>query len=278
MAQFLGLMLLMIPMLLLSSSSSYQATANKFDVGGKDGWVVKPSEDYNHWAQRNRFQVNDTLNFKYKKGNDSVLVVKKEDYDLCNINNPMHKMDDGNSTFHLDKSGLFFFISGNSNNCKNGQKLVVLVMAVRHQLPPAAPPSQSPASALPDQQVHVSGFTSPAPSPSKASGSARLGGSVSMGVGLGVILFLTGFAGWTCYPSTCRHLGLYLSNNIPGTSPTVDSFKLEVDAPDEEEDGQRRRKKPRRVQVKESLDQGEIFKVLPLKIIIHVYEDEDYVL
>jgi len=54
----------MIPMLLLVGSSSsprFQAEARQFEVGGRDGWVVKPSEDYNHWAQRSRFQVNDTL-------------------------------------------------------------------------------------------------------------------------------------------------------------------------------------------------------------------------
>lgn len=33
----------------------------KFYVGGKDGWVLTPSEDYSHWSHRNRFQVNDTL-------------------------------------------------------------------------------------------------------------------------------------------------------------------------------------------------------------------------
>ncbi|QCE16528.1 THO complex subunit 5 [Vigna unguiculata] len=58
-------------------------------------------------------------------------------------------------------------------------------------------------------------------------------------------------------------------------STTVESSKLEDDAPDEEEDGQRRRKRPRRVQAKESLDQGGIFQVHPLKVIIHVYEDQD---
>lgn len=56
-ALFLGLMFLLTPLLLLSSSSQ----ALDFHVGGKDGWVLKPSDYYNHWAQRNRFQVNDTL-------------------------------------------------------------------------------------------------------------------------------------------------------------------------------------------------------------------------
>ncbi|XP_054799586.1 THO complex subunit 5A [Prosopis cineraria] len=59
-----------------------------------------------------------------------------------------------------------------------------------------------------------------------------------------------------------------------GISPTVESFKIDDDAPDEEEDGQRRRKRPRRVQVKESLDQAGVFQVHPLKVILHVYDDE----
>lgn len=54
----------------------------------------------------------------------------------------------------------------------------------------------------------------------------------------------------------------------------MDSSKLEDDAPDEEDDGQRRRKRPRRVQGKESIDQAGTFQVHPLKITIHVYDDE----
>ncbi|XP_057428518.1 THO complex subunit 5A [Lotus japonicus] len=61
-----------------------------------------------------------------------------------------------------------------------------------------------------------------------------------------------------------------------GISSGNDNSKLEDDVPDEEEDGQRRRKRPRRVQVKESPDQGGIFQVHPLKIIIHVHEDETF--
>ena len=50
---------------ILSGSQAYT-----FYVGGKDGWVLYPSENYNHWAERMRFQVSDTLgeqyNFHYK--------------------------------------------------------------------------------------------------------------------------------------------------------------------------------------------------------------------
>lgn len=36
--------------------------ARRFYVGEDEGWIVDPSnESYNHWAKRNRFQMNDTL-------------------------------------------------------------------------------------------------------------------------------------------------------------------------------------------------------------------------
>lgn len=35
--------------------------AHEFHVGGRDGWVENPSESFDQWAGRNRFQVNDTL-------------------------------------------------------------------------------------------------------------------------------------------------------------------------------------------------------------------------
>ncbi|KAK4255521.1 hypothetical protein QN277_008513 [Acacia crassicarpa] len=169
----LGLFFQMTLTLLLCFSSSQ---ALKFNVGGKDGWVVKPSEDYNHWAGRNRFQVNDTLYFKYKKGSDSVLVVNKTDYDSCNTKDAMMKMDDGDSHFTFDKSGPFFFISGNSENCKKDQKLVVVVLAVRDKTPsspPMAAPAPSPAegnpptvSPGPSEGPDV-GENAPAPSPAE---------------------------------------------------------------------------------------------------------------
>ncbi|KAL0282653.1 UNVERIFIED_CONTAM: Early nodulin-like protein 1 [Sesamum angustifolium] len=121
--------------------------AYQFLVGGRQGWVVNPSEDYNHWAERMRFQVNDTLLFKYEKGSDSVLLVNKDDYDNCNTGNPILKLDDGDSLFKLDRSGPFFFISGNKANCDQGQKLIIVVLAVRNRppLPPNAPvPSAAP--------------------------------------------------------------------------------------------------------------------------------------
>ncbi|XP_012479682.2 early nodulin-like protein 1 isoform X1 [Gossypium raimondii] len=140
--RYLASVLIVIMLSFITSSQGY-----KFYVGGRDGWVVSPSENYNHWAERNRFQVNDTLFFKYKKGSDSVLLVTREDYFSCNTKNPIQSLTEGDSLFTFDRSGPFFFITGNADNCKKGQKLIVVVMAVRHK-PQQQPPSPSPSSAV----------------------------------------------------------------------------------------------------------------------------------
>lgn len=60
----------------------------------------------------------------------------------------------------------------------------------------------------------------------------------------------------------------------PGMSANSDSSRLDDDALDEDDDGQRRRKRPKKVPVKENLEQTGFYQVHPLKIILHVYEDE----
>ncbi|KAL0001247.1 hypothetical protein SO802_015028 [Lithocarpus litseifolius] len=137
---------------LLFSCFLFSSQASKFYVGGRDGWVLHPSENYTNWAQKNRFQINDTLVFKYKKGSDSVLLVNKDDYYNCNTKNPIKKLEEGDSEYKLDKSGPSFFISGKEQNCEKGQKLIVTVLSVKHSNtshqnpPPKTPtaPTQAP--------------------------------------------------------------------------------------------------------------------------------------
>lgn len=62
--------------------------------------------------------------------------------------------------------------------------------------------------------------------------------------------------------------------NGPGISANVETSRLEDDAPDEEDDGQRRRKRPKRVPSKENLEQAGLYQAHPLKIILHIYDDE----
>ncbi|CAL9165992.1 unnamed protein product [Musa hybrid cultivar] len=142
-----------VTMALMDSAGAYV-----FYAGGRDGWVLHPSESYGDWAERNRFQVADTIVFKYKKGEDSVLEVSKQDYDACDVSKPIRKLDGGDSVFNFDRSGPFYFISGAPENCQQGQKLVVVVMAVRNCPPISSPPSPPPTSNTPPA-------SSPSPAP-----------------------------------------------------------------------------------------------------------------
>ncbi|KAK3028288.1 hypothetical protein RJ639_037465 [Escallonia herrerae] len=59
-----------------------------------------------------------------------------------------------------------------------------------------------------------------------------------------------------------------------GISTSVENSKLDDDVPDEEDDGQRRRKRPKKVPSKESLDPAGIYQSHPLKILLHIHDDE----
>ncbi|KAJ8505625.1 hypothetical protein OPV22_006511 [Ensete ventricosum] len=65
-------------------------------------------------------------------------------------------------------------------------------------------------------------------------------------------------------------------NKENGMSSNPENNRVEDDAPDEEEDVQRRRKRPRKNVVKDSVEQAGVYQLHPLKIILHIYDDEDY--
>ncbi|KAF3437308.1 hypothetical protein FNV43_RR20061 [Rhamnella rubrinervis] len=112
--------------LLLSSFNLFYVTGKEFQLD----WEVPKSRTqqvYNQWASENRFNVNDTLNFKYKK--DSVMVVSEEEYEKCHSSHPLYFSNNGDSTvFELDRPGLFFFISGVAGHCQRGQKMIIKVL------------------------------------------------------------------------------------------------------------------------------------------------------
>ncbi|KAI3702837.1 hypothetical protein L6452_28590 [Arctium lappa] len=157
-----------------------------FEVGGQDGWTLNPSENYNNWSGRLRFLINDTLHFKYDGGSDSVLVVNKGDYDGCNMNSPIMKLDGGDSLFKFDRSGPFYFVSGNKSNCDRGQKLIVVVLAVRNRSPPSPatlPPAPAVSPVIPPSPGSPSpaGVSPSSPSPAGVSPGSPSPAAVSPG-------------------------------------------------------------------------------------------------
>ncbi|XP_012838725.1 PREDICTED: THO complex subunit 5A isoform X1 [Erythranthe guttata] len=65
-----------------------------------------------------------------------------------------------------------------------------------------------------------------------------------------------------------------LANKDNVTSTNSENSKLDDDVPDEEDDGQRRRKRPKKVPSKENIDQSGIYQSHPLKVILHIDDDE----
>ncbi|KAH0915555.1 LOW QUALITY PROTEIN: hypothetical protein HID58_030001 [Brassica napus] len=141
----------------------------------------------------------------YPKGKDSVLEVSEEEYNTCNTTHPITSVSDGGSLFVLSRSGPFFFVSGNSENCLKGQKLAVNVMSTAHhsrsprQPSPSPSPSPSPtlspiawSSPAPSPGVVLSDSEAlaPAPEPAKARNSACLVGPGMVSLGLVLFVFI----------------------------------------------------------------------------------------
>ncbi|KAI3882867.1 hypothetical protein MKW92_034973 [Papaver armeniacum] len=127
---FFTLFVFLLQLLLVQSSADFEA-------GDDKGWVVPDSKNangdkYNQWASKNRFQINDTIHFKYKK--DSVLVVTDSEYEKCRSAHPIFFSNNGDTIYKLERSGLFYFISGVAGHCERGQKMIIKVL--ENETPP----------------------------------------------------------------------------------------------------------------------------------------------
>ncbi|KAI3766585.1 hypothetical protein L2E82_16649 [Cichorium intybus] len=156
--------------------------AKEFLVGDDVGWRIPASNEtelYTVWASRRRFHIGDSLRFQYK--NDSVVLTVKWLFHHCDASQPISIFTDGDTVINLERTGRYFFISGHSDRCNKGQKMMVNVMK-RHQFLPssATPPTIS-------------------PSPSQLYGS---GASSDFGpaVSVSVVSFVVAVAGlWLCF-------------------------------------------------------------------------------
>lgn len=120
-------------------------------------------------------------------------MVIKDDYYSCNIKKPIRSLTDGDSIFKFDRSGPFYFISGNADYCNKGQRLIIVVMAVRPKPQPApvpvpqspspvaAPPSSSPLHLPPSPVESPSDSPKDPSAPEPASGHSGSGGFTGLG-------------------------------------------------------------------------------------------------
>ncbi|XP_022870795.1 early nodulin-like protein 1 [Olea europaea var. sylvestris] len=120
----------------------------EFVVGCENNlWAVPSSVDeFNKWAKKTHFQIGDSLVLKYNSKTHSVLEVNEEGYKISNNANLIKSHNDRETTISLEKSCLFFFISGAEEHCQKGQRLEVMVLSEKngfgHQSTAKEPSSQ----------------------------------------------------------------------------------------------------------------------------------------
>ncbi|KAM6585626.1 hypothetical protein CsatB_012628 [Cannabis sativa] len=96
-------------------------------VGGDRGWDA--SHDIATWASGRTFRVGDQIWFAYSAAHGSVAELRsKEEYEACDLSNPIKMYTDGLDTISLEAEGLRYFASSNSEHCKKGLKLHVEVL------------------------------------------------------------------------------------------------------------------------------------------------------
>ncbi|KAK9706188.1 hypothetical protein RND81_07G109800 [Saponaria officinalis] len=176
--------------------------ASTYIVGDALNWVEPPIDTtYSIWASTHVFVKGDFLVFKFNSGIHNVAEVTKKAYKKCNTTNSttfVHAISPVN--IPLVKKGRKYFISTLNNDCQNGLKLAIDVLArLPPPPPPASPPATSPAavpstdmSAPPMSTVTPNDPTVTPPPPSQNSAPLIFGHVSLFSVFVMVILSLVG--------------------------------------------------------------------------------------
>ncbi|XP_028801262.1 umecyanin-like [Neltuma alba] len=136
--------------------------AEDFTVGGSTGWTNNPSGGasfYSNWASDLTFNVNDVLVFNFATGRHDVAILTKDNFDNCNVNNPIQLINNGPARVTLNRTGDFHFACGFPGHCNSGQKLSINVSGSSS---PTSPPSVpgAPGSSPPGETPPESSATS----------------------------------------------------------------------------------------------------------------------
>eukprot|EP00262_Sarcandra_glabra_P006888 TRINITY_DN19452_c0_g1_i1.p1 TRINITY_DN19452_c0_g1~~TRINITY_DN19452_c0_g1_i1.p1 ORF type:complete len:182 (-),score=21.32 TRINITY_DN19452_c0_g1_i1:266-811(-) len=93
-------------------------------VGDDRGW--DPSSDLQAWSSGKSFRVGDYIWFTYSAAQESITELRgREEFDSCDLSNPIRMYTDGLNKVKLDGEGTRYFTSGRPENCKAGLKLHV---------------------------------------------------------------------------------------------------------------------------------------------------------
>ncbi|CAL4936392.1 unnamed protein product [Urochloa decumbens] len=102
------------------------ASAATYVVGDDAGWDT--AVDYVAWAGGKKFEVGDTLVFRYDaQGPQDVVVVDARGYAECTAPDNAPALTSGDDHVVLGQAGQFFFICEAEGECEGGMKLAVTV-------------------------------------------------------------------------------------------------------------------------------------------------------
>ncbi|KAF6160820.1 hypothetical protein GIB67_036021 [Kingdonia uniflora] len=119
---------LIITMLSVSLGGSLVEATTHHVVGGDRGWAL--SSNIALWSSDKDFAVGDTIWFTYSASQDSITEVRsKEEFESCDLSNPIKMYTDGVDRVKLDGKGPRYFTSARPENCKNGLKLHIVVQS-----------------------------------------------------------------------------------------------------------------------------------------------------
>ncbi|WCJ26610.1 early nodulin-like protein 8 [Euphorbia peplus] len=155
-----------------------QVSCYQFKVGDLDSWgIPSPSNPqlYSFWSKSHSLTIGDSLLFLYPPSEDSVIQVTKENYNSCNLKNPILYMNNGNSVFNITSHGDFYFTSGNQGHCLKKQKLHISVGSSAD-----SPGSSVSDSASAPSYTNVFGSIPLPPSASIVSSSGRIDSGIVM--------------------------------------------------------------------------------------------------
>ncbi|KAM7264391.1 hypothetical protein ACFE04_002074 [Oxalis oulophora] len=149
MAATLGKMVIVFVAVAIISVSWVGAQGVHHVVGGDRGWET--ASDVASWSSGRTFRVGDKIWFAYSAAHEGIVELKsKEEYEACDVTNPIKMYTDGIDGISLAEEGIRYFVSTSTESCKNGLKVPVQVLPEDHKnqriMAAAVPPSTPSAS------------------------------------------------------------------------------------------------------------------------------------
>ncbi|KAK4759294.1 hypothetical protein SAY87_022425 [Trapa incisa] len=127
------LVVALVVCVLMAVASSVGAQVHHV-VGGDVGW--DPTSDITSWSASKIFRVGDKIWFAYSAAQESIVELRsKEEYESCDVTNPIRMYTDGIDGISLEEEGTRYFVSNQAESCMRGLRLHVVVQPQEKQRP-----------------------------------------------------------------------------------------------------------------------------------------------